>query len=102
MVKFKPKPKTKTKEKKIFKSKVSFSKIILDNFKGYGKHTDVHLCPGVNLIYGKNSAGKSSIIQSLRLIRQNLLVVNTPVPFVPIAPQIGLQGKIPGLVKSSW
>ena len=67
---------------------------MLHNFKGYGKHTDVHLCPGVNLIYGKNSAGKSSIIQSLRLIRQNLLVVNTPVPFVPIAPQIGLQGKI--------
>ena len=88
------KTKTKTKEKKIFKSKVSFSKIILDNFKGYGKHTDVHLCPGVNLIYGKNSAGKSSIIQSLRLIRQNLLVVNTPVPFVPIATKIGLQGTI--------
>ena len=37
---------------------------------------------------------KSSIIQSLRLIRQNLLI-NTPVPFVPIAPlNIGMAGKI--------
>ena len=89
------KSKTKTKVKKISKAKVSFSKIILDNFKGYGKKTEVDLCPGVNLIYGKNSAGKSSIIQSLRLIRQNLLVFNTAVPFVPIPPlNIGLPGKI--------
>ena len=49
----------------------------------------------MNLVYGKNSAGKSSIIQSLRLIRQNLLIVNTPVPFVPIAPlNLGMAGKI--------
>ena len=88
------KSKLKNKEKKSSRSKTSFSKILLDNFKGYSKNTSIDLCPGVNLVYGKNSAGKSSIIQSLRLIRQNLLVVNTPVPFVPIVPQIGLQGKI--------
>ena len=64
----------------------NFSKIIIENFKGYNKLTNVDLCPGVNLIYGKNSAGKSSIIQSLRFIRQNLLLLNATVPFIPISP----------------
>ena len=78
-----------------FKSRTSFSKLIIENFKGYNKNTQIELCEGVNLIYGKNSAGKSSIIQSLRLIRQNLLVTNTSVPFVPVAPlNLGLHGKI--------
>ena len=63
-----------------------FNKIILENFKGYGQKTNVDLCSGVNLIYGKNSAGKSSIIQSLRLIRQSLLLKNSNVPFVPLPP----------------
>ncbi len=76
-------------------SRTSFSKVILENFKGYGKNTEIDLCEGVNLVYGKNSAGKSSIIQSLRLIRQNLLIINTTVPFVPIAPlNMGMAGKI--------
>jgi AAA15 family ATPase/GTPase len=93
----KSKIKNKSKIKKIRStiSRTSFSKIILDNFKGYGKNTEIELCEGVNLIYGKNSAGKSSVIQALRLIRQNLLVINTSVPFVPIAPlNLGLAGKI--------
>ena len=78
-----------------FKSRTSFSKLIIENFKGYNRNTQIELCEGVNLIYGKNSAGKSSIIQSLRLIRQNLLVTNTSVPFVPVAPlNLGLHGKI--------
>ncbi len=80
---------------KISFARSSFSKVILENFKGYGKNTEIDLCEGVNLVYGKNSAGKSSIIQSLRLIRQNLLIINTPVPFVPIAPlNLGMAGKI--------
>ena len=91
----KRKKKSKLKTPKTSLSRTSFSKVILENFKGYGKNTEIELCEGVNLVYGKNSAGKSSIIQSLRLIRQNLLIINTPVPFVPIAPlNIGMAGKI--------
>ena len=91
----KSKKRSKLTKPKISFARTSFSKIILENFKGYGKNTEIELCEGVNLVYGKNSAGKSSIIQSLRLIRQNLLIVNTPVPFVPIAPlNLGMAGKI--------
>ena len=91
----KSKKKTKLGTTKTSFARTSFSKVILENFKGYGKNTEIDLCEGVNLVYGKNSAGKSSIIQSLRLIRQNLLIVNTPVPFVPIAPlNLGMAGKI--------
>ena len=91
----KNKKKLKLKSPRTSIARTSFSKVILENFKGYGKNTEIELCEGVNLVYGKNSAGKSYIIQSLRLIRQNLLIVNTPVPFVPIAPlNIGMAGKI--------
>ena len=47
------------------KSQTYFNKIILENFKGYRKKTIVNLSSGINVIYGKNSAGKSSIIQSV-------------------------------------
>jgi AAA15 family ATPase/GTPase len=92
----KSKKKIKTKPKEKEKIVIStFSKIILENFKGYSKLTNIDLCSGVNLIYGKNSAGKSSIIQSLRFIRQNLLLLNASVPFIPISPvNMNLAGKI--------
>ena len=46
--------KKKSKIKKIVTNS-SFSKIILENFKGYGKNTTVELSPGINLIYGKKN-----------------------------------------------
>ena len=72
--------------KKRARAKFSFKSIILNNFKGYGQKTNIDLCPGVNLIYGKNSAGKSSIIQALRLARQSLLVTDPHVPLVLLSP----------------
>lgn len=82
--------------KKRERPKFSFKGIILNNFKGYGQKTNIDLCPGVNLIYGKNSAGKSSVIQALRLIRQSLLVTNSHIPLVPLSPiHMNLIGKIP-------
>jgi len=86
--------KKKSKIKKIVTNS-SFSKIILENFKGYGKNTTVELSPGINLIYGKNSAGKSSIIQSLRLMRQSLLLKNSNTPLIPLPPtDLSLDGII--------
>ena len=86
--------KKKSKIKKIITNS-SFSKIILENFKGYGKNTTVELSSGVNLIYGKNSAGKSSIIQSIRLMRQSLLLKNSNTPLVPLPPtDLSLEGVI--------
>lgn len=67
------------------KSKSFFNKIILENFKGYKDFTEVELSNGVNLIYGMNSAGKSSIIQSLRLMRQSIVPNNLNVPLVPLS-----------------
>lgn len=46
-------------------------KISLENFKGFEKKANIEFSPGINLIYGKNSAGKSSIIQALRLMKQS-------------------------------
>ena len=48
----KSKKKIKTKPKEKEKIVIStFSKIILENFKGYSKLTNIDLCSGVNLIY---------------------------------------------------
>ena len=46
------------------------SQLLLSNFKSIKSHTDVSLKP-YTLIYGPNSAGKSSLIQSLLLLGQS-------------------------------
>ncbi len=43
--------------------------ISLENFKAFGQRTRVSLAP-ITLIYGQNSSGKSSILQSLNLLKQ--------------------------------
>jgi predicted ATPase len=41
----------------------------LENFKAFGERTVIPLAP-ITLIYGQNSSGKSSILQSLYLLKQ--------------------------------
>jgi hypothetical protein len=41
----------------------------LENFKAFGKRTVIPLAP-ITLIFGQNSSGKSSILQSLNLLKQ--------------------------------
>jgi hypothetical protein len=43
--------------------------IQLENFKAFGQRTIIPLAP-ITLIFGQNSAGKSSILQSLNLLKQ--------------------------------
>jgi AAA ATPase domain len=43
--------------------------IHLENFKAFGTRTTVPLAP-ITLIFGQNSAGKSSILQALNLLKQ--------------------------------
>ena len=43
--------------------------IQLENFKAFGQRTFIPLAP-ITLIFGQNSAGKSSILQSLNLLKQ--------------------------------
>lgn len=45
--------------------------LIIENFKAFQSRTVINFAP-ITLIYGRNSSGKSSIIQSLLLLRQSL------------------------------
>lgn len=45
--------------------------LVLENFKAFGCRTVIPLAP-ITLIYGQNSAGKSSILQALQLFKQSL------------------------------
>lgn len=45
--------------------------IKLSNFKSFGEEQEIKLAP-ITLLYGPNSSGKSSIIQSLLLIKQSI------------------------------
>ena len=58
----------------------------LENFKGFQKKTKIDFSPGINLIYGKNSAGKSSIIQAIRLLKQSLSIKGSPCNFHMVVP----------------
>lgn len=51
--------------------KFGFKKLSLENFKGFASEQIVELKP-ITLIYGANSSGKSSILQSLLLLKQTL------------------------------
>lgn len=63
----------------------------LENFKSIASRADVPLRP-LTLIYGKNSAGKSSLIQALLLLKQSLLSdrVRTSGEHVDLGSFIGL------------
>ncbi len=47
------------------------AKLILENFKAFGHRQVIPLAP-ITLIFGANSAGKSSILQSLLMLKQTL------------------------------
>jgi len=83
-------------KKKVKKSKSSekfelsylnkISKLSLENFKGFSNKAKLEFSPGINLIYGINSSGKSSIIQAIRLLKQSLHILNSPCPFHLVVP----------------
>ncbi len=47
------------------------NKLILQNFKCFGKRIEIPFSP-ITLIYGENSAGKSSILQALYILKQTV------------------------------
>ena len=52
------------------------SKLHLKNFKSFfgstgGPEIDIKFAPRITLLFGRNSAGKSSIIQAIKLIQQS-------------------------------
>ena len=69
MEKWFPSPITETPKRK---PPAIFSKVILENFKGIGERQEFELRP-ITLLFGPNSAGKSSVIQALHYLRQALL-----------------------------
>ena len=87
--------------------KHTLKELVLENFKGYAKETRIKFSPSINLFYGKNSSGKSSIIQSLRLLKQSLLIIGPPAPLVLIPPSytritgsLSFQEGLEGIVNS--
>ncbi|WP_289351788.1 AAA family ATPase [Acinetobacter baumannii] len=48
----------------------------IENFKVFSEKTDLEFAP-ITLIYGPNSSGKSSIIQSLLVLKESLLSSNS-------------------------
>lgn len=54
----------------------------LENFKAFGKRARIPFAP-ITLIFGENSAGKSSILQSLYLLKQTLESRQSDAPLLP-------------------
>ncbi|MHB1343182.1 MAG: AAA family ATPase [Thermoleophilia bacterium] len=52
------------------------SSLTLENFKAFGRRTTVPLAP-ITVLVGENSAGKSSIVQSLLFLKQTLAHTQT-------------------------
>lgn len=56
----------------------------LENFKAFGKRARIPFAP-ITLIFGENSAGKSTILQALYLLKQTLESGDTGAPLLPHA-----------------
>jgi len=50
---------------------VRLTKIDIENFKGIGEKQSIELAP-ITLLFGPNSAGKSTILQALHYLREIL------------------------------
>ena len=64
------KKKTINKSKDLF-PRIFISKAKVSNLKAFKGENDIKFAPMINLIFGKNSSGKSTINQALRLFRQS-------------------------------
>lgn len=64
--------------------RIYISGLDIENFKSF-KNEKINFAPNINLIFGKNSAGKSSIFQALRIIKQSFLKDN----LIPLNLNIG-------------
>lgn len=51
--------------------------IVLNGFRSFGEEVQARFAP-ITLIYGPNSAGKSSLVKSLQFLRQSALVGQAP------------------------
>ena len=56
--------------------------IELENFKAFGKRSRIPFAP-ITLIFGENSAGKSTILQALYLLKQTLESRESDAPLLP-------------------
>ena len=56
----------------------------LENFKAFGKRAKIPFAP-ITLIFGENSAGKSSILQALNLLKQTVESREAPAVLLPRA-----------------
>jgi predicted ATPase len=59
-----------------------FSSLRLENFKAFGEKVEIPFAP-ITLIFGENSAGKSSILQALSLLKQTRESREAGVPLLP-------------------
>ena len=59
-----------------------FHTLELENFKAFGKSVRIPFAP-ITLIFGENSAGKSSILHALYLLKQTLESGDTVAPLLP-------------------
>lgn len=53
----------------------------LEGFRAFKEHQDAGLAP-LTLVYGPNSAGKSTLVRSLLLMQQSVLLNNSPFPLM--------------------
>jgi len=60
--------------------RIFLSKVKIGNLKAFKGENEIEFAPMINLIFGKNSAGKSTINQALRLYRQSY-GINKLTPF---------------------
>lgn len=68
-----------------------FTNLKIENFKAFSSEQEIDFAP-ITLIFGQNSSGKSSIIQSILALKQTLLNPTNNASFITSGSCIDLGG----------
>lgn len=71
--------------------------LFLDNVKGFRESHELNLAP-ITLLYGPNSAGKSTLLQSLMLLKQTFESADLQQPDLVVRGNIVDLGSVPGIL----
>jgi chromosome segregation ATPase len=55
----------------ILEAEMHISSVQIENYKSYRSSTTLKLMPGINVITGQNNAGKTALLEALRMDIQN-------------------------------
>jgi len=74
------------KKQRVEEDRIFVKKLYIENFKSI-KHLELELKPGINVLVGPNSSGKTNVLEALDFLRRALIDYAGRIPYAPHMPR---------------